>query len=230
MNNLFDNQIFGVLISIVAFMIGSFIYKKTKITFLNPILISLFIIITFLKIFNIPLDNYKKGGDMIYFFLGPSTVILAIPLYKQIKLLKKHFKAILIGIISGTFSSCLSVIIISKFLNLDQNIIISLLPKSITTPIGIELSKTIGGNSAITIVSIVITGMAGAVLAPPVCKIFKIENSVAKGIAIGVSAHALGTSKAVEMGETEGAMSSLAIGLTGLSTVFIVPIIIKIFF
>lgn len=228
MENILNEPVFGILISILAFWIGKNIYIKFPFSVLNPLLISNILIIAFLIFFNIKLEYYEKGGNMIEFFLKPATVILAVPLYKQIHYLKKYYKAILAGITVGSITAVISVFILAKLLKLDYNIIVSLLPKSITTPIGVEASQNNGGIVAVTIVSIVITGITGAVFSPIVCKIFKIENKLARGIAIGTSSHALGTSKAVEMGETEGAMSSLSIGIAGLITVFIIPIFLKI--
>ncbi|MBS4539031.1 LrgB family protein [Clostridium sp. D2Q-11] len=221
-----DTPYFGILISIVMFEIGLYINKKTKIPVLHPLLISIGLIIGILLAFDISLETYEKGGNMISFFLGPVTVTLAVPLYKKIDLLKKHTKPILIGIIVGVFTSILSVVGLTKLFGYEDEMIYSLIPKSITTPIGIEVSESIGGIPSITVVSIIVTGIIGAIVAPFVCKIFRIEDKVAKGIAIGTSSHAVGTSKAMEMGETEGAMSGLAIGLAGLLTAVIVPILL----
>ncbi|NBI06823.1 LrgB family protein [Senegalia massiliensis] len=224
-----ETPYFGILISIVAFEIGLYTYKKTKIPVLHPLLISITLIILVLSIFDIQLSSYEKGGDILSLFLGPVTVALAIPLYKQIELLKKHKMPILIGIFTGVLTSFISVVSLTKIFNYDIKMVYSLVPKSITTPIGIEVSQTIGGIPSITVVAIVITGIIGAIIAPLVCKIFKIDDKVARGIAIGTSSHAVGTAKAMEMGETEGAMSGLAMGISGLITALLVPLLIVIF-
>ncbi|WP_099187247.1 LrgB family protein [Tepidibacter mesophilus] len=225
--NFVNNPIFGVLITILAFEISVLINKKTKLSILNPIFISMIIIISFLLILDIDFDSYNKGASFITFFLTPATVMLAVPLYKQVDLLKKNLLPILIGVFVGCLTSISSIIFLSKYLNVNTKISLSLIPKSITTPIGIEVSNQIGGIPSITIVCIIITGVIGAVLGPPLCKFFKIKDKVAIGVSIGTSSHALGTTKAMELGETEGAMSSLSIGIAGIITLLLAPILIK---
>lgn len=190
-------------------------------------LIAILGIILFLSITKIPYESYKLGGDRINFFLGPVTIVLAVPLYKQFDLFKKYLLEILIGISCGVVVSFISIKLIGHFTNADVDIINSLIPKSITTPMGISLTKTLNGVEAITVVSIILTGILGAIISPIVFKIGKINNPVAKGIALGTSAHALGTTKALEMGEVEGAMSGLSIGISGIITVILIPIIIN---
>ncbi|UUV17702.1 LrgB family protein [Fusobacteria bacterium ZRK30] len=230
MIELLNSPLFGICLTIAAYIIGLEIYKKFKLPILNPILIALIIIIPILLYFKIPLETYKKGGDLISFFLGPATVVLAVPLYKKIDLLKQHFIPILGGVVVGVLTSILSCTLIGKVLGMDLSLIKSSLSKSLTTPIAIELSKQVEGIVPITIVMVMITGITGAVLAPFICKIFKIENKIAKGIAIGTASHAVGTSRAIEMGETEGAMSGLAIGVAGVLTVFILPLLYIVLF
>ena len=214
MYNVFDTEIFGVILTILFFNIGIYIQKKTNKPIFNPLLIAILGIILFLSITKIPYESYKLGGDRINFFLGPVTIVLAVPLYKQFDLFKKYLLEILIGISCGVVVSFISVKLIGHFTNADVDIINSLIPKSITTPMGISLTKTLSGVEAITVVSIIF-------------KIGKINNPVAKGIALGTSAHALGTTKALEMGEVEGAMSGLSIGISGIITVILIPIIIN---
>ncbi len=225
MIELLNSPLFGICLTIIAYIIGMEIYKKFKLPIMNPILIALIIIIPVLLYFKIPLETYKKGGDLISFFLGPATVVLAVPLYKKIDLLKQHFIPILGGAIVGVLTSILSCTLLGKVLGLDMSLIKSSLPKSLTTPIAIELSKQVEGIVPITIVMVMITGITGAVMAPFICKVFKIKNKIAKGIAIGTASHAVGTSRAIEMGEIEGAMSGLAIGVAGVLTVFILPLL-----
>ena len=227
MYNVFDTEIFGVILTILFFNIGIYIQKKTNKPIFNPLLIAILGIILFLSITKIPYESYKLGGDIINFFLGPVTIVLAVPLYKQFDLFKKYLLEILIGISCGVVVSFISVKLIGHFTNADVDIINSLIPKSITTPMGISLTKTLNGVEAITVVSIILTGILGAIISPIVFKIGKINNPVAKGIALGTSAHALGTTKALEMGEVEGAMSGLSIGISGIITVILIPIIIN---
>lgn len=229
MSILTNNILFGLVLSLITFEIGLFIYKKTKFPLFNPLLIAIALVIGFLVIFNIDYDLYNEGAQFINMFLGPATVVLALPLYKQLKLLKKYLMPILIGIFVGSSVSITSVIFLSYIFGLDKTITISLLPKSVTTPIGIEISNQLGGLQPITVLAIVISGIFGAIIAPFLCKIFKIKNKVAIGLALGTSSHAIGTTKALEFGETEGAMSSLSIGLAGIMTVFLAPIFFNIF-
>ena len=227
MYNVFDTEIFGVILTILFFNIGIYIQKKTNKPIFNQLLVAILGIILFLSITKIPYESYKLGGDRINFFLGPVTIVLAVPLYKQFDLFKKYLLEILIGISCGVVVSFISVKLIGHFTNADVDIINSLIPKSITTPMGISLTKTLSGVEAITVVSIILTGILGAIISPIIFKIGKINNPVAKGISLGTSAHALGTTKALEMGEVEGAMSGLSIGISGIITVILIPIIIN---
>ncbi|MEF9991387.1 MAG: LrgB family protein [Romboutsia sp.] len=227
MYNILDTPIFGIIVTILFFNIGLYLHKKTKNPLVNPLLVSMVGIIVFLNISKIPYESYKVGADNINFLLGPVTIILAVPLYKQFGLFKKYIKEILIGISCGVAVSFISIIIIGNLTNANIEIINSLIPKSITTPMGIYLTKSINGIEAITVVSIILTGILGAIIAPVVFKIGKIKHPIAKGIALGTSAHALGTTKALELGEVEGAMSGLSIGISGIITVILIPIIIN---
>ncbi len=224
---LFDNAFFGIFISLISFKIGKDIFNKFKLPILNPILVALVIILSIMKIFDIPTSYYNKGGDILGFFIAPATVCLAIPLYKELDSLKKHYKIILIGSLVGSITAIVSVLILGKLLGIQDVILLSFVPKSITTPIGIEVSKLLGGIPAITVFAIMVTGITGNIFAPFMLKLFKIENAIAKGLGIGISSHAVGTSKAIEMGETEGAMSALSIVIAGIITIFIAPIILK---
>lgn len=230
MRELTNSPYFGIILSILFFEIGLWVNRKTKISILNPLLIAVIGVLLFLTVFNIEFESFNKGGSLISFFLGPATVVLAVPLFKQIKLLKSNFIPILIGVTVGSLTSIISVFFLGKVFGLKEEIILSLIPKSVTTPIGIEISNQIGGISPITVGAIVMTGIIGAVIAPIICKVFKIKDEVAKGIAIGTASHAVGTTKAMEMGETEGAMSSIAIGMAGLITVFLAPFLVLILF
>ncbi|SHH86916.1 LrgB family protein [Sporanaerobacter acetigenes] len=225
-----DTPLFGILISILAFEIGIFINKKTKLSILNPIVIAEVLIIVFMIVFNIDYEVYNKGGSIISFFLGPATVVLAVPLYKQIEKLKENGLPIMVGIAVGCITAITSVYFLSKLFHLDEVLTLSLLPKSVTAAISMEVSSQIGGIPALTVAATVVTGITGNVLWPYISKVFKIENDVASGISLGTSAHALGTAKAMELGEVEGGMASLAIGVAGLVTVILVPILAKLLF
>lgn len=227
MKEIIRSPLFALLISILAYEIGIFINKKTRIAFFNPLMIAIALVIGTLLALHIPLEDYKKGGDFISLFLTPATVILAVPLYKNINSLKKDYVAILGGVIIGSVTAILSVWAMAKAFGLSKELIASLIPKSITTPLGIELSTQIKGIPSVTVAAIIITGIVGAVFAEWLLKVCKITDKTAKGIAIGTSSHALGTTKAVDIGETEGAMSGLAIGLAGLVTVIVATVLFK---
>ena len=221
------NPLFGIILSLTSYEIGKKIYTKWRYPVFNPLMIAITLTIFVLLKFNISYAAYSRGGDIIMFFLGPATVVLGVSLYKNSRRLKEYFLPILAGVTAGSFTAIVSVIILGKAFGLKKELIISMIPKSITTPIGIELSKSLGGNPSITVIGIMITGMTGAISSPFICKFFKIKNKVSRGIGIGTASHAVGTSKAIEMGEVEGAMSGLAIGMAGLVTIFLVPILTK---
>ena len=220
---------FGIILTIIAFELGVTIRNKWRNPLLNPILIATILIIGFLTITGIKYETYKVGGDYISFFLGPVTVLLAVPLYRHIQALKNNWLPILTGILVGCITSIACVIACAKIFNISKTLMLSLIPKSITIPMGSVVSEQIGGIPSITIVAIVITGITGAVTAPLVCKFFRIGNPVALGVAIGTASHALGTTKAMEIGEVQGAMSSLSIGVAGVMTVFVTPVLLKVF-
>lgn len=227
MNAIINSPLFGILLSLVAFEIGVTISKKFKYSFLNPLLIANILIVGFLLTTGISLESYNVGGDYISVMLSPATVVLAVPLYRQISKLKQFWKPILAGIFAGSLTSLACVIVVSKLVGLSDTLMLSLLPKSITIPMGSVVSAQIGGIPPVTIIAITITGITGAVAAPAVCRFCRIKNKVAQGIAIGTASHALGTTRAMEMGEIQGAMSSLSIGVAGLFTAIVAPIIIS---
>ncbi|MGL4307535.1 LrgB family protein [Cetobacterium sp. SF1] len=224
---LFNNPYFGFIISLLAFEIGKRIFLKFKNPIFNPLLIAIILVIGFLYIFKIPLSQYEYGGNIIGFFLAPATVALGLPLYKQFDTLKENFIPIFLGAIIGSFTAIGSVIVIGKMLGLERVLLVSFVPKSITTPIGIEVSKMLGGLPSITVFAIIVTGVAGNIFAPLVCNVLRIKHPVAKGLGIGVSSHAVGTAKAMEMGEVEGAMSALSIVVAGIVTIFLAPLLVK---
>ena len=228
MNEIIHSPLFGILLTLAAFETGVTISKKWKYSFLNPLLIANIFIVGFLLLTGISLETYNIGGNYISLLLSPATVVLAVPLYKQISKLKQFWKPILAGIFAGSLTSIFCVLFFCKLVGLSKTLILSLLPKSITIPMGSVVSEQIGGISAVTIIAITITGITGAVAAPAVCKFCRIKHKVAQGIAIGTASHALGTTKAMELGEVQGAMSSLSIGVAGLFTAIVAPILVSI--
>ncbi|MFV0555194.1 MAG: LrgB family protein [Mangrovibacterium sp.] len=217
-----NSPLFGLFLCLLLYYIAIWIRTKMNWGWFNPLLFSASIIIAFLLLADIPYAEFKQGADIINLFLSPITVILALPLYRQRKLLVKYRVAIIGGILSGVIASFLSVLCFSRLLGLSDILYHSLIPHSVTTPIAISTSEMLDASVGISILSVVITGVLGAAIAPWVMRLLKISNPVARGVGIGTSAHALGTAKAMEMGETEGAMSGLAIGLSALSTIVLV--------
>ena len=216
---LYSSTFLGVMISLLAYYLGAKLKQKFKLAIFNPLLISIIAVIIFLLAFRIDYDTYYEGAKYISYLLTPATVCLAVPLYQQLEALKRNWKAIIAGILSGTLTSLLSVLAMAAALGLNHEKYVTLLPKSITTAIGMGVSEELGGIVTITVAVIIITGVFGNMIAETVCKVFHIEDPVAKGIAIGTSSHAVGTTKAMEMGQVEGAMSSLSIVVAGILTV-----------
>lgn len=208
-----------MVVSVLAYQAGLWIKRKWKLAVFNPLLISIFLVIAVLLIFDVDYERYNEGAKYLSYLLTPATVCLAIPLYEQLEQLKKNAKAIAAGILSGVLSSLVSVLALAAAFGLSHEEYVTLLPKSITTAIGMGVSEELGGIVTITVAVIIVTGVLGNIIAELVCKIFRIHEPVAKGIAIGSASHAIGTAKAMEMGEVEGAMSSLSIAVSGLLTV-----------
>ena len=230
MSNFLENSVFfGVFISIITYEIGVLIKKKLKLAIFNPLLISIALIIVFLLAFHIKYNVYESGAQYLSYFLTPATVALAVPLYEQIEPLKKNWKAVVAGILSGALTSALCVLAVALIFQLDHKQYVTLLPKSNTTAIGMGLSEELGGIVTITVAVIVVTGVIGNMFAESICKLFHITDPVAKGIGIGSASHAMGTAKAMEMGEIEGAMSSLSIAVSGLLTVVVSIIFAQIY-
>lgn len=210
---------FGVTVSLLTYMLGLWLKKRFRFSFLNPLLIA--IVLTMIAVVALHMDynTYYEGAKYLSYLLTPATVCLAIPLYEQLEQLKRHWKAILAGILSGVITSLCCVLVMAVLFSLNHETYVTLLPKSITTAIGMGVSEELGGLVSVTAAVIIITGVLGNVLGDVVLKIFRIREPVAKGVALGTSAHAIGTSKAMELGEVEGAMSSLSIAVAGLLTV-----------
>ena len=221
MSELWTSPYFGIALSILAFWAGEKLQKKLKSPFCNPLLIAILIIVIILLVFDIPYDNYNEGGAVINMFLAPATACLAVSIYTKLQLLKENAIPILVGCTAGSLSSMGSVYVLCKLFGLDEAMTASLLPKSITTPIAVEVCQTHGGIVPVTVIAVIFTGILGSILAPYLIKLFRVKNPITAGLAIGACSHAVGTSKAIELGETEGAMSGLAIGVCGILTVII---------
>ena len=214
-----NSAYFGLVLCIAGYALGTFLKKKLKWGFLNPLLISIIFVIAAIQILGVDYESFNASAKYLSYLLTPATVCLAIPLYQQLSILKEHLVAVLLGILAGVFSSLGSVLGLDCLFGLDHTYYVTLLPKSITTAIGMGVSEELGGITTITVAVIVVTGVVGNVIAEFICRLFRIEEPVAVGLAIGTSSHAIGTSKAMELGEIQGAMSSLSIAVAGLLTV-----------
>lgn len=225
MLNLIATLAVGTVISFIVFKLAVALYKKVRSPLLNPLLVTVAVIIVLLCVFHIPLDSYESSVQLVSFLLGPATVALAYSVYRQRQILKQHLIPIFCGCLVGSVVSMISAYTLCELLGLGDEMATSFIPKSVTTPIAIAVSEQLGGITSITVAAVIITGILGAIFAPLMSKIFRVNNRIAKGVAIGTCSHAVGTTKALEMGELEGAMSGVSIAVSGLLTTAIVIIV-----
>ena len=225
MNSLAHSEVFALTLVIGTYLAALALYKKTRISLLNPLLTSIFVIILVLKTMGIEYESFQKGSHLIHFMLGPSVVALGFVLYDQIQYLKGNVISILTSVFVGAIIGIVSVIVIGDLMGADQALIASLQPKSVTTPIAMGIAEKAGGIPSLTAVIVVAVGIFGSIVGPFVMKVLGIESRIAKGLALGASSHGLGTSVAVQIGAIEGALSGLAIGLMGIMTAILVPVI-----
>lgn len=231
MNEIFVNSVyFGFFFSLLAYGIGVKIQQKTKWSICNPLLISVILLILLLQTAKIDYGVFHAGAQYITYLLTPATVCLALPLYRQLKILKENLAPLLLGLLAGCITCMVMIVGFTYLLHLDSILGVSLLPKSITTAIAMGVSTELGGIEGITVASVVITGIFSAVVATGVFRIFHIKDPIAQGVALGAAGHAIGTSKALQIGEIQGAMGSLAIVVTGIMTVILAPVVANYFF
>jgi predicted murein hydrolase (TIGR00659 family) len=220
MRELFTTSVFfGVVLSLGAYFLGVWLKGKFQSPFLNPLLIAIVVTMAVVLLSGVGYDAYYEGAKYLSYLLTPATVCLAIPLYEQLSQLKRHWKAILAGILSGVVTSLVAVLGLSVLFGLTHQQYVTLLPKSITTAIGIGVSQELGGVVSITAATIIITGVTGNIIGEGLLRLLRVKEPVARGVALGTSAHAIGTARAMELGEVEGAMSSLSIVVAGVLTV-----------
>ncbi len=225
MNELFSNlSLFPIVLTIGAYQVGLWCRKKWNNPICNPILIALILVVAVLLLTGFSVDVYQEGMVSVSWLLTPATVCLALPLYEQLKQLKKSLPAILMGVTAGTVTSLASVLLLCKVFSLDPQMTVSLLPKSITTAMGVVMSEQNGGIPALTTVVIIITGILGSLTGTILCRLLKLRSPIAQGVAIGTSSHVIGTSKANEMGELQGAVSSLSLAVAGILTAILFPL------
>lgn len=222
---LLSSTFFGVSISLLTYFFGMFLRKKFDYAIVNPLLISAILTITFLLIFDVDYDTYNQGAQYLSIFLTPATICLAVPLYRQLEVLKKNVVTVIVPISCGVVAHAITLITLSSLFDVEEVLTLSLLPKSVTTPIAVGICAELNGIEVVTIMGVMIAGIIGAVFGPIVCNLLKIQEPIAQGLGIGSASHAIGTSKALEMGELQGAMSSLAIVVTAVLNVVVVPIV-----
>ncbi|MCI9018200.1 MAG: LrgB family protein [Lachnospiraceae bacterium] len=221
MNELWASPFFGIALSILAFLAGVRLQARLKSVLCNPLLIAIILIAGFLSIFKIPYESYNAGGAIINMFLAPATACLAVSIYSKIQILKENWLPIVVGCTVGSVTSMGSVYLLCRLFRLDEAMTASLIPKSITTPIAVEVSGAHGGIVPVTVIAVIFTGILGSIFAPLLIRLFQVNDPVAAGLSIGACSHAVGTSRAIQLGETQGAMSGLAIGICGIITVIV---------
>lgn len=220
----FTSPLAWLALSVLAYEIGLYVNRKLRTPLANPLLLGAVLLCALLLATGTEVSTYQTGGAFISLFLTPATVALAVPIYRQLDTLRRHLLPILLGAVVGSLASMGSVLVLCRLFGLSDTIRASLLPKSVTTPIGVEIAASLGGIPSVTVIAIIVTGLFGAVALPALLKKLGLDHPVTTGIAIGTASHAVGTSRAIELGETEGAMSGLAIGVAGLATALIVSI------
>lgn|SRR5690554_475091 len=221
MYEIVTSQAFGIMLTLLFYIIGTYLYNKTKITYLNPLLIATILLILFIKIAKIDLNTFLTDLSGINVFLGPLIVSLAVPIIKRIDLIKKNILPIIVGAFFGSLASMLSVIVLGKWFGLDQELIASIIPKSATTPIAIEVTNKLGGIRAITVAVVIISSIIGTILIPLLIKILRIKDPKIVGMGLGITSHAVGTSKAIEIHQTAGAIAGVALVFSGIATAII---------
>ena len=222
--NLFQYDVFVLVLVVGIYLLSIKLHLKIRFPLLNPVLITILVLIGLLIILDVPYATFKKSSQMINFLLGPSVVALGYILHKQIHYLKGNVVSVLTSITVGAVVGIASILLIGKLFGADQTLIASLAPKSVTTPIAMALSESNGGIPALTAVVVVVAGVMGSIIAPPIMKWLGIKSPIAKGIALGASSHGVGTATAIQMGAIEGALSGLAIGIMGTITSLLLPL------
>ena len=227
MNGIFQNELVIVTFTIIIYWLAQKLQVKTGILLLNPILITIIIIISFLMVFNIDYEVYHKGSKYIDFFLKPAVVALGVPLYKQLEVIKKQALSIVISQLIGCVTGIVSVVLIAKLMGASKEVIYSLAPKSVTTPIAIEISRSLGGIAPLTASVVIVVGIFGAVFGYSILKLTGVKNPLSQSLSMGNAAHAIGTSKSMEISPAYGAMSSIGLIVNGIFTAILAPYVLK---
>ena len=225
MTEILEIGILPVLLTLMAFQAGVILQKKTKSPLFNPILMAVILILLFLFLTGMDVNVYRSGNSLLSWLLTPATVSLAVTMYEQFQILRKNTAVILAGVAAGAISCLFVVLTLGLLFNYAPEMIVSLLPKSVTTAIGVPLSEMAGGMTPITTAAIVVTGIGASVLGPVLCKVFRLTDEIAQGVAYGTAGHVVGTSKAMEHSALAGAAGSLSLVVAGLLTAVVMPLI-----
>jgi predicted murein hydrolase (TIGR00659 family) len=217
---------FVIAVTIVAYVVSREIFLRTHVTLLNPVFVSTIVIILVLFAFGIRGDQYQPGRELMTLLLGPATVALAVPLYRHRRLLVTYWTSIALGIVCGSVATIVTVVLFARWVSLDRMLVLAVAPKSVSTPVAIDIARILGTNLSITAVLVVSTGMVGAIVGPRVLTAVRISDAIARGVAIGTTSHATGTAAILHEGETQGAMSAVAMALTAIFTAFVGPFLI----
>lgn len=227
MTELLSISILPVVLTLVAYRFGMFCQSKLKTPLCNPIIVAVLVVLGVLSVSGLELEVYRQGANMLSWLMTPATVCLAISMYEQVQVLKKRAGMILAGVAAGAISSIAMVLAIGLLCKFDADLILSLLPKSVTTAIGVPLSQLTGGVAAITTATIIVTGIVASVIGPFLCRIFRLTDEVAQGVAFGTAGHVVGTAKANELSPLTGAVSSFSLVISGIITAIVLPIIVE---
>lgn len=225
-----SSPLLHLTLTLAVFVLASALYKRLRMNpFVNPVLLSVVIIVLILRVTDTGYQTYFEGAQFVHFLLGPATVALAIPLYRQFERIKKSALAIFISLICGSITSAVSAVLIAWVLGADVMTLISLAPKSVTAPVAMGITEQLGGLPSLTAIIVILTGMIGAMFGPLVLNTLKIKDWAARGFAIGTASHGIGTARALQVNELSGAFSGLAMGLNALATSIMLPIVWKFF-
>jgi len=218
--------VFVIAVTIVAYLVSREIFLRTRLTLLNPVFVSTITIILVLLVVGIHSEQYTPGRDLMTRLLGPATVALAVPLYRHRRLLVTYWASVALGIVCGSVATVVTVVLFARWASLDRMLALAVAPKSVTTPVAIEIARILGTNVSITAVLVVATGMVGAMMGPRLLTALGVSDPVARGVAIGTTSHATGTAAILHEGETQGAMSAIAMALTAIFMAFLGPFLI----
>lgn len=222
-----ENKFFLIALTFMVYFFGQWLQRRFKVVLLNPILLSMIAIIGFLIFSDISYETYQEGGQFIDFWLKPAVVALGVPLYRQLSTIRKQLLPILLAELAGCIVGIVSVVLIAELLGASRDVIISLAPKSVTTPIALEISSTLGGIPPLTAAVVVCTGVFGNIVGFKIAKLSRIKSPIAGSLSVGTASHAVGTAAAIERGERWGAFSSLGLTINGLLTAILAPLILQ---